>query len=204
MELLRQKAMQEHLAGRQEGFQADPQLAKGLQALGLLGGRVRQFHNVSGEDNASRLAWTSNLARQPAGLDRQPGAETVYFVGCVSAMFPMSYAIPQSFVSLLAKAALSFTTLGGAEWCCGFPLMMAGQLAPGPGADGPQPGRGPGPGRPPPGADLPLLLPHVEARVPRPTRRGAGLRGAHRQPSWCATWRPGGPCASGSRSGPGW
>jgi heterodisulfide reductase subunit D len=129
VELLRQKAMQEHLAGRQEGFQADPQLTRGLQALGQLGGRVRQFRNVSGEDNAARLAWTSNLARQPAGLDRQPGAETVYFVGCVSAMFPMSYAIPQSFVSLLAKAALSFTTLGSAEWCCSFPLLMAGQLA---------------------------------------------------------------------------
>jgi heterodisulfide reductase subunit D len=129
VELLRQKAMQEHLAGRQESFQADPQLAKGIQALGQLGGRVRQFRNVSGEDNAARLAWTSNLARQPAGLDRQAGAETVYFVGCVSAMFPMSYAIPQSFVSLLQKAALSFTTLGSAEWCCGFPLMMAGQLS---------------------------------------------------------------------------
>jgi heterodisulfide reductase subunit D len=129
VELLRQKAMLEHLAGRQEGFQADPQLAKGIQALGLLGGRVRQFRNVSGEDNTARLAWTSNLARQPEGLDRQAGAETVYFVGCVSAMFPMSYAIPQSFVSLLQKAALRFTTLGSAEWCCGFPLLMAGQLS---------------------------------------------------------------------------
>jgi Fe-S oxidoreductase len=44
-------------------------------------------------------------------------------------MFPMSYAIPQSFVSLLQKAHLDFTTLGSSEWCCGFPLLMAGQLA---------------------------------------------------------------------------
>jgi heterodisulfide reductase subunit D len=130
VELLRQKAMQEHyLAGRKETFEADPALAKGIQALGLLGGRVREHRNVSGEDNASRLAWTANLAQQPEGIDRQAGAETVYFVGCVSAMFPMSYGIPQSFTSLLQKARLRFTTLGSSEWCCGFPLMMAGQLA---------------------------------------------------------------------------
>jgi heterodisulfide reductase subunit D len=130
VELLRQKAMQEnYLAGRQEIFEADPALAKGIKALGMLGGRVRQFRNVSGEDNAARLAWTANLAQQPPGIDRQAGAETVYFVGCVSAMFPMSYGIPQSFVGLLQKAGVGFTTLGSSEWCCGFPLMMAGQLA---------------------------------------------------------------------------
>jgi heterodisulfide reductase subunit D len=130
VELLRQKTMQEHyLAGRREPFEADPALSKGIQAMDLLGGRVREFRNVSGEDNAARLAWTANLAQQPPGIDRQAGAETVYFVGCVSAMFPMSYAIPQSFASLLAKARLEFTTLGSSEWCCGFPLMMAGQLA---------------------------------------------------------------------------
>jgi heterodisulfide reductase subunit D len=129
VELLRQKAMQEHyLAGRQETFAGDESLARGIQALGRLGGRVRQFRNVSGEDNAARLAWTANLAQQPQGLDRQAGAETVYFVGCVSAMFPMSYGIPQSFASLLAKSGRPFTTLGSSEWCCGFPLLMAGQL----------------------------------------------------------------------------
>ncbi len=129
VEILRQQAMQEHfLAGRQETFAGDPALARGVQALGQLGGRVRQFRNVSGEDNAARLAWTANLARQPEGLDRQAGAETVYFVGCVSAMFPMSYGIPQSFASLLQKSGRPFTTLGSSEWCCGFPLLMAGQL----------------------------------------------------------------------------
>ena len=130
VELMRQKAMQEHyLAGRQEAFQADPALAKGIAALGLLGERVRRHRNVSGEDNTARLAWTANLAHAPQGLERQKGAETLYFVGCVSSMFPMSYAIPQGFTSLMQKARQPFTTLGSAEWCCGFPLLMAGQLA---------------------------------------------------------------------------
>jgi len=130
VELLRQETMQDRwLAGRREAYAADPALEKGLGALSALGGRVTAHHNVSGEDNASRLAWTANLAEKPAGVDRAVGSDTVYFVGCVSAMFPMSYGIPQAFAGLLAKAGASWTTLGGEEWCCGFPLMMAGQLA---------------------------------------------------------------------------
>lgn len=129
VELLRQKTMQEHfLAGKLDAFAADEGLAKGIQALGALGSRVRLHHNVSGEDNASRLAWTANLAAEPSSMVGQAGAETVYFVGCVSAMFPMSYGIPQSFTAVLRKAKLDFTTLGSSEWCCGFPLLMAGQL----------------------------------------------------------------------------
>ena len=105
LELLRQRAMQDHwLAGKEETFAGDPALAKGIRAMGMLGGRIREHHNVSGEDNASRLAWTSNLVEKPAGIDRTVGCDTVYFVGCVSAMFPMSYAIPQGFVSVMQKA----------------------------------------------------------------------------------------------------
>lgn len=130
VEMLRQDVMQERwLAGRREAYAADAMLAKGLGALAALGERVTTHHNVSGEDNASRLAWTANLAERPRSIERAAGADTVYFVGCVSAMFPMSYGIPQAFAGLLAKAGASWTTLGGEEWCCGFPLMMAGQLA---------------------------------------------------------------------------
>jgi heterodisulfide reductase subunit D len=130
VELLRQKTMQEYyLPGRQETFQADAALAKGIRALGMLGSRVQSFRNVSGEDNASRLAWASNLPFPSEGLDRKAGVDTIYFVGCVTAMFPMTYGIAQSFVTILSRAGLDFTTLGGEEWCCGFPLLMAGQLA---------------------------------------------------------------------------
>jgi Fe-S oxidoreductase len=40
----------------------------------------------------------------------------------------MSYAIPQSFATVLGRAGVRFTTLGSDEECCGFPLLMAGQL----------------------------------------------------------------------------
>jgi len=129
VETLRQKTMQEYyLAGKSEVFAGDEHLTVGIRAMGVLGQRVQNHHNVSGEDNASRLAWTGNLPTQAEGLDGAPGAEILYFVGCVSAMFPMSYGIPQSFVGVLRAGGAGFTTLGGEEWCCGYPLLMAGQL----------------------------------------------------------------------------
>ncbi len=129
VELMRQESVQKHwLSGNKEIFSGNEALSKGLDSLDFMSSRVKEYKNVSGEDNENRLAWTSNLPEQPEGIDRQAGSETVYFVGCVSAMFPMSYSIPQSFVTVLQKAGVPFTTLGGEEWCCGFPLLMSGQL----------------------------------------------------------------------------
>jgi Fe-S oxidoreductase len=88
--------------------------------------RVTTQHNISGEDNANRLFWSQNLERVPEGLDRKLGAETVYFVGCVGAMYPRVYSVPQSFVQIMEHVGEDFTTLGGEEWCCGFPLQIAG------------------------------------------------------------------------------
>ncbi|HDQ72568.1 MAG TPA: (Fe-S)-binding protein [Chloroflexi bacterium] len=134
VEVMRQHVMQErYLAAepeaRDEAFE-DEALRKGVRALGMLGERITTHYNVSGEDNAARLAWTDNLApeNKPEGLVNDSDADVAYFVGCVSAMFPMSYGIPQSFATLLSRSGVNFTTMGGDEQCCGFPLMMAGQL----------------------------------------------------------------------------
>jgi Fe-S oxidoreductase len=128
VEVMRQKVMQDYLTRGLDVLDGDEALHKGVQALSALGERIGTYYNVSGEDNASRLAWTDNLAEKPEGLVRNAEAELIYFVGCVSAMFPMSYGIPQSFVTVLGRAGVSFTTLGSDEQCCGFPLLMAGQL----------------------------------------------------------------------------
>jgi heterodisulfide reductase subunit D len=141
VEVMRQHVMQErYLAAeaeaadngqptREQAFE-DEALFKGLRALSMLGERITTHYNVSGEDNTARLAWTDNLApeNKPEGLVNDSEAEVAYFVGCVSAMFPMSYGIPQSFATLLSRSGVSFTTMGGEEQCCGFPLMMAGQM----------------------------------------------------------------------------
>ena len=96
------------------------------QAFDRLRERVLTRHNIAGEDNARRLIWTENMEAVPLGLDRQPGTETVYFVGCVAALYPRVYGIPQSFVQILERVGEDFTTLAGEEWCCGFPVQIAG------------------------------------------------------------------------------
>jgi len=87
---------------------------------------VTTKHNISGDDNSNRLVWTQNMDRVPEGLDRREGADTVYFAGCVGSMYPRVYSVPQSLTQVLERSGESFTMLGGEEWCCGFPLEIAG------------------------------------------------------------------------------
>jgi len=89
-------------------------------------GTVSEYHNISGDANENRLGWTANMDIVPEGLDRREGAEIVYFMGCVAPFYPMVYSVPQSLVSILDKAGVSYTTMGGEEHCCGFPLIIAG------------------------------------------------------------------------------
>lgn len=87
---------------------------------------VTTDYNISGDHNKNRLGWSANLEHVPEGMDHRVGAEVVYFMGCVAAFYPMVYSVPQTLVQIMEKAGVDFTTLGGDEWCCGFPLMIAG------------------------------------------------------------------------------
>ncbi len=94
-------------------------------ALAALREKMVAHHNIAGQDNAGRLGWAENLPQGAEGLAGRR-AEMVYFVGCVAAFYPLAYSIPQSLAQTLAAAGADFTTLGGEEWCCGFPLIIAG------------------------------------------------------------------------------
>jgi len=118
---LREMAMEE----KGEILQADA----GIKALRTLGENIIKTHNISADDNSQRLMWSENLEVIPEGLEMKKGVDTVYFVGCVSSFFPMTYIIPQAFVQILERAGEVFTALGGEEWCCGYPLVMAGMGA---------------------------------------------------------------------------
>ena len=127
IETMRYMVMQYHyLDGDRDRFESREDLAKGLRALSMLRERLETYHNISGDDNSGRLIWSTNLAHVPEGLDRKKGAEVIYYVGCVSSLFPMTYGIPQSFVTVLERAGVDFTTMGGDEWCCGYPLLIGG------------------------------------------------------------------------------
>ncbi|MGC9334246.1 MAG: (Fe-S)-binding protein [Anaerolineae bacterium] len=96
--------------------------------LERLGQIIADNHNISGEDNANRLVWADNMAHRPAGLQPHETAEVVYFVGCVGSFFPRSYRLPQTMTELMDKAGLDYAVLGGEEWCCGYPMLINGQL----------------------------------------------------------------------------
>ncbi|MBN1954985.1 MAG: (Fe-S)-binding protein [Anaerolineae bacterium] len=95
-------------------------------ALDHLRQTLAAHYNISGDDNENRLIWSQNLPEIPAGVGGKTQAETVYFVGCVSSFYPQSYSIPQSLVKVMERAGVDYMTLGGKEWCCGFPLTIAG------------------------------------------------------------------------------
>ncbi|MFO7740769.1 MAG: (Fe-S)-binding protein [Anaerolineae bacterium] len=95
------------------------------EPLVALGKRIAEGHNISGEPNENRLMWADNLPTPPTGIGKEH-AEVVYFVGCVSAMFPRSYSVAQSFVEILEKADVDYGLLGDQEWCCGYPQAISG------------------------------------------------------------------------------
>jgi heterodisulfide reductase subunit D len=97
------------------------------QVLSDLDARITQYRNISAEANEGRLIWTDNLPTPPTGLGKER-AEVAYFIGCVSSFFPRSYKVPQSLVQIFDLAGVDYALLGGAEWCCGYPMLLNGEL----------------------------------------------------------------------------
>lgn len=124
------EALRESLAEQlsEEAAEAvDDRLCEGIGRLNYLSDTIASSHNVSGDDNSERLIWSENLRNVREGLAGRRGAEIVYFVGCVGAFFPRSYGVPQALTSVLEAGEADFTTLGGEEWCCGYPLYALGE-----------------------------------------------------------------------------
>ena len=93
----------------------------------MLGETVTTQHNISGDNNATRQIWSENLPHMPMGVKpRRRISDVVYFIGCVSSFYPRVYGIPQDLVQIMERAEVEFTTLGEDEWCCGYPLYVAG------------------------------------------------------------------------------
>lgn len=88
-----------------------------------------QKRNINGDDQQNRLLWFSNMGEGKAETEaamKKDKAEVVYYTGCVSALFPQAYKIPQSLSLMLVKAGVDFGFLGAGEWCCGYPLLGSG------------------------------------------------------------------------------
>ena len=87
---------------------------------------LNQYHNISGDDNEGRANWRQYLKNVPNEVLEKDRAEIVYFVGCGASFLPMAQKIPAKLATIMYRAGLDFTILGGEEWCCGFPLLGAG------------------------------------------------------------------------------
>jgi Fe-S oxidoreductase len=87
---------------------------------------VTTHYNISGDDNATRLIWSDNLEEATLAFRQKRQADVAFYVGCVASFYPMVYGIPQSMVQVMGRAGVDFATLGGEEWCCGYPLFTAG------------------------------------------------------------------------------
>jgi len=97
------------------------------EGMKTFGDTIATSYNISADDNKTRQIWSQNLAHIPRGVKpRRRKAEVLYFIGCVSSFYPRTYSIPQALVQIMDQAEVEFTTLGGDEWCCGYPLHIAG------------------------------------------------------------------------------
>ncbi|MBN2123715.1 MAG: (Fe-S)-binding protein [Deltaproteobacteria bacterium] len=101
---------------------------EGLQpeAADRLARSIEKNHNISDEDNEERGDWREILGEIPEHAFEKDAAEVIYFVGCVASFFPMAQKIPVNMARIMERAGVDFTILGGAEWCCGYPLIGAG------------------------------------------------------------------------------
>lgn len=100
-------------------------LEKEPKAYRAMRDNLREKKNISNFPNSDRLEWAQDLD-DPAVLSPRTGAEVGYFVGCVSSFFPQASQVPLAVAEIFVKAGVDFTTLGGEEWCCGFPLLSTG------------------------------------------------------------------------------
>ena len=112
------------IALKEYAFGTDVNVPDGMKTFG---DTIATSYNISADDNKNRQIWSQNLAHIPRGVKpRRRKAEVLYFIGCVSSFYPRTYSIPQALVQIMDQAEVEFTTLGGDEWCCGYPLHIAG------------------------------------------------------------------------------
>jgi Fe-S oxidoreductase/FAD/FMN-containing dehydrogenase len=103
---------------QRRGFSLDP--IEGLMSV------LIEHRNTAGKPVERQVDWLrrTRLSFDPMAKKK---AKSVYFVGCNTAYFAMAYPIAQSFARILDLMGIDFVTMGGQEWCCGYPFIVAGK-----------------------------------------------------------------------------
>ncbi len=109
---------------------------------------LKDSHNILGKNNKEREKWVEFRSRYNLRMLKRLGekaksikyfelsradvmkdkARTVYFIGCQASMFRSLAGIADSMVRILKYVGEDFTILGGGEWCCGYPLLLIGDV----------------------------------------------------------------------------
>jgi heterodisulfide reductase subunit D len=100
-----------------KGFSLDP--IEGLVNV------LVENRNPAGKGLGKQVDWLRR-ARLSFNPIEKGKAKVVYFVGCNTAYFSMAHPIAQSLAQILDFMRIDFAVLDGEEWCCGFPLLVAG------------------------------------------------------------------------------
>lgn len=79
---------------------------------------VKKNNNPYNEPHDKRLDWL------PEGVELDPNAKILYYVGCTSSYRREEMAIATA--QIMNKAQISFNILGDDEFCCGSPVLRTG------------------------------------------------------------------------------
>ncbi len=105
-------------------------VSRGLAPAGLSIARdaVAGEHNVVNYPNIERDLWVDYATHAPADGWRRERADVLYYVGCMTSFSPAAQNIAVTFAEVMEHAGVNFAILGNDEWCCGFPMYVAGML----------------------------------------------------------------------------
>jgi heterodisulfide reductase subunit D len=84
--------------------------------------------NVTGRPNDERTFWADFAPLPVSFLDpvKPRKVDCVYFVGCLVSFSPTIQDIACAVTEVLGEAEVDYLCLGTEEWCCGYPLIIAG------------------------------------------------------------------------------
>lgn len=92
--------------------------------LNYLTKQIEEVKNPYGMDEDTRLDWVDFTDMEEAPVKDE--AEIAYFVGCTTSWKSANHDGAYATAMLLEEMGENWTFLGEDEWCCGGPLLMAG------------------------------------------------------------------------------
>jgi len=95
-----------------------------LRNVTMLEDMLEESQNPYGLDADMRLDWADYTDLEE--IPEEDEAEIAYFVGCTTAFKGANHEVAFSIASILNKLGENWTLLGEDEWCCGSPLLLAG------------------------------------------------------------------------------